>query len=96
MSLTRIGLFGIGLDTYWPQFPGLKERLEGYLATVHSKLAREGVEIVNLIEDSRADTSILAFSAAGAKTVPAAAAPSEPIAAAVPTARVAKAKVPKV
>jgi len=45
---TRIGLFGIGLDTYWPQFPGLKERLEGYLATVDSKLAREGVEIVNL------------------------------------------------
>jgi L-arabinose isomerase len=25
-----IGMFGIGLDTYWPQFPGLKERLEGY------------------------------------------------------------------
>ncbi len=59
-------------------------------------LERAGVEIVNLIEDSRADTSILTFSAAGAKTVPAAAAPSEPIAAAVPAARVAKAKVPKV
>jgi hypothetical protein len=25
-----VGLFGIGLDTYWPQFEGLKERLEGY------------------------------------------------------------------
>jgi L-arabinose isomerase len=48
MSHTRIGLFGIGLDTYWPQFDGLKERLEGYLSTVHSKLARDGVEIVNL------------------------------------------------
>ena len=24
----RIGLFGIGLDVYWPQFDGLKERLE--------------------------------------------------------------------
>ncbi len=48
MSPTRIGLFGIGLDTYWPQFPGLKERLEGYLATVHSKLARKGIEIVDL------------------------------------------------
>lgn len=45
---TRIGLFGIGLDTYWPQFPGLKDRLEDYLKTVHSKLARSGVEIVNL------------------------------------------------
>ena len=44
----RIGLFGIGLDTYWPQFAGLKERLEGYLREVASKLARPGVEIVDL------------------------------------------------
>ena len=44
----RIGLFGIGLDTYWPQFEGLKERLEGYLGTVAGKLARPGVEIVNV------------------------------------------------
>lgn len=44
----RIGLFGIGLDTYWPQFEGLKERLEGYLARVGEKLDRPGVEIVNV------------------------------------------------
>jgi L-arabinose isomerase len=44
----RIGLFGIGLDTYWPQFSGLKERLEGYLREVGAKLARPGVEIVDL------------------------------------------------
>jgi L-arabinose isomerase len=44
----RIGLFGIGLDTYWPQFPGLKERLEGYLREVAAKLARPGVEIIDL------------------------------------------------
>lgn len=44
----RIGLFGIGLDTYWPQFEGLKERLEGYLQEVSGKLARPDVEIVNL------------------------------------------------
>lgn len=44
----RIGLFGIGLDTYWPQFPGLKEQLEGYLHTVDTKLQRPGVEVVNL------------------------------------------------
>ena len=47
-SPVRLGLFGIGLDTYWPQFPGLKERLEGYVARVAGKLARPGVEIVNL------------------------------------------------
>ena len=44
----RIGLFGIGLDAYWPQFAGLKERLEGYVAHVATKLKRPGVEIVNL------------------------------------------------
>jgi L-arabinose isomerase len=44
----RIGLFGIGLEAYWPQFAGLKERLEGYVARVAEKLARPGVEIVNL------------------------------------------------
>lgn len=47
-SHLRIGLFGIGLDAYWPQFNGLKERLEGYIGRVAEKLARPGVEIVNL------------------------------------------------
>ncbi|HSY18525.1 MAG TPA: hypothetical protein VK815_09340 [Candidatus Acidoferrales bacterium] len=44
----RVGLFGIGLDTYWAQFKGLKPRLEGYVRTVEKKLARPGVEVVNL------------------------------------------------
>ena len=44
----RVGLFGIGLDTYWPQFKGLKQRLEGYVGVVEKKLARPGVEVVNL------------------------------------------------
>lgn len=47
-SPLRIGLFGVGLDTYWPQFGGLKERLEGYVARVAQKLARPGVQVVNL------------------------------------------------
>jgi L-arabinose isomerase len=44
----RIGLFGIGLDAYWPQFAGLKERLEYGIGCVAQKLARPGVEVVNL------------------------------------------------
>lgn len=44
----RAGLFGIGLDAYWPQFAGLQSHLEGYLGRVAAKLARPGVEIVNL------------------------------------------------
>jgi L-arabinose isomerase len=34
----KIGLFGIGLDAYWPQFKGLKERLEGYIEKTAQKL----------------------------------------------------------
>jgi L-arabinose isomerase len=44
----RIGLFGIGLDTYWPQFAGLHDRLTGYVQRVAERLARPDVEIVNL------------------------------------------------
>ncbi len=44
----KVGLFGIGLDTYWPQFPGLEERLKGYVAQVAARLERPGVEVVNL------------------------------------------------
>jgi L-arabinose isomerase len=44
----RVGLFGIGLEAYWPQFEGLKERLEGYVQQVADCLERPGVEIVNL------------------------------------------------
>jgi L-arabinose isomerase len=56
----RLGLFGIGLDTYWPQFKGLKLRLEGYLAEVHRQLGRPGVEVVNL---GLVDTPAKAFEA---------------------------------
>lgn len=44
----RIGLFGIGLDTYWPQFAGLKERLDGYLQRVATTLESYGSAVVNL------------------------------------------------
>src|SRR5215471_3067110 len=44
----KVGLFGIGLDAYWPQFPGLQERLQGYTARVAARLAGFGAEVVNL------------------------------------------------
>lgn len=46
-SNLKIGLFGIGLDTYWQQFTGLKERLEGYLDAVEKKLSAIHSAIVN-------------------------------------------------
>ncbi len=47
-SKVRIGLFSIGLDAYWPQFPELKEKLLGYNRQIARRLRRDGVEVVNL------------------------------------------------
>ncbi len=44
----KIGLFGIGLDAYWPQFAGLKSRLEGYIDIVAKKLQYPGAAIINI------------------------------------------------
>ncbi|WP_461451547.1 arabinose isomerase [Mucilaginibacter sp.] len=44
----KIGLFGIGLEAYWQQFEGLKERLEGYLSVVSNKLSAIHPNIINL------------------------------------------------
>lgn len=35
----RVGLIGLGLETYWSQFDGLKERLEGYIRDVAAMAA---------------------------------------------------------
>ncbi len=44
----KVGLFGIGLATYWAQFAGLRERLSGFVEQAARQIARPGVEIVNL------------------------------------------------
>lgn len=43
----KVGLYGIGLDTYWPQFDGLYERLVGYQGQVAQKLEKLGADVVN-------------------------------------------------
>lgn len=42
-----VGLFGIGLDTYWPQFEGLLPRLEGYQQVVYDKLRSQNIHVLN-------------------------------------------------
>jgi len=44
----NVGLFGIGLDAYWPQFEGLQPRLLGYLQQVKSRIKRPGVRVTDL------------------------------------------------
>ncbi len=47
-NFVKVGLFGVGLDTYWGQFDGLLERLIGYQDLISSKMTALGnVEVVN-------------------------------------------------
>jgi L-arabinose isomerase len=43
----RVGVMGIGLEAYWPQFAGLKERIEGYQRRVEQRVAELGAEVVS-------------------------------------------------
>ncbi|MDR2774207.1 MAG: L-fucose/L-arabinose isomerase family protein [Tannerella sp.] len=43
----KAGLFGIGLDTYWPQFDGLLSRLEGYRRQIRERMERMNVTVVD-------------------------------------------------
>lgn len=42
----RIGLFAIGLEAYWAQFPGLRQRLEAYLRGIEQRLSATGNVII--------------------------------------------------
>jgi L-arabinose isomerase len=43
----RIGVFAIGLAAYWPQFEGLRERLEGYQRRLEERLTELGATVVS-------------------------------------------------
>jgi L-arabinose isomerase len=44
----RVGLVGLGLEAYWSQFEGLKERLEGYVSEVAAMIAAPDRVTINL------------------------------------------------
>jgi len=43
----KVGLFGVGLNTYWPQFEGLHERLTGFQNEIAARMQTLGAEVVN-------------------------------------------------
>ena len=45
--MTKVGLFGIGLDTYWAQFDGLLDNLKTYQEQIKNRIAGFGVEVVD-------------------------------------------------
>lgn len=46
--MTKVGLFGIGLDTYWAQFDGLFDNLKKYQEEIRTKIAGFGVEVADV------------------------------------------------
>jgi L-arabinose isomerase len=54
----RVGVFGIGLAAYWPQFEGLRERLEGYQRGIEARLEQMGAQVVSagLVDSPQAAT----------------------------------------
>ena len=45
--MTKVGLFGIGLDTYWAQFDGLLDNLKAYQEQIKNKIDGFGVEVAD-------------------------------------------------
>ncbi|MEO0452503.1 MAG: L-fucose/L-arabinose isomerase family protein [Verrucomicrobiota bacterium] len=45
--LLKAGLFSIGLDTYWDQFPGLKENLLGHHNQIAERIGAMSVDVVD-------------------------------------------------
>ena len=43
----KAGIFSIGLDTYWSQFDGLLDNLNGYHAEIRDRIAGMGIELVD-------------------------------------------------
>jgi L-arabinose isomerase len=43
----RVGILGIGLEAYWAQFAGLRERIEGYQGRVEARVRELGAEVVS-------------------------------------------------
>lgn len=46
MNTVNIGLLSVGLNTYWSQFDGLKERLLQYQNVISERMASNGVEVI--------------------------------------------------
>ncbi|WP_282035753.1 L-fucose/L-arabinose isomerase family protein [Saccharicrinis aurantiacus] len=45
--MTKVGLFGIGLDTYWDQFDGLLDRLIAYQKEIADKMQGFGAKVID-------------------------------------------------
>ncbi len=71
-SKVRVGLFGIGLNTYWGQFEGLLPRLEGYQKKIRDRLTAFGADVVDagMVDDTdKARQAAVLFRESGVRLV---------------------------
>jgi L-arabinose isomerase len=45
--MKKVGLFGVGLETYWGQFEGLLDNLKAYQEQIKNNIASYGVEVID-------------------------------------------------
>lgn len=57
----NVGIFGVGLDTYWGQFPGLLDALLGYMDVFEQQVRANGVTTVNfgMVDNAHAAYALL-------------------------------------
>ena len=59
LTKPRIGLFAIGLEAYWGQFPGLREELLSYYDVIAQQLSDRGAEVIGagMVDTAQAATA---------------------------------------
>ena len=59
LTKPRIGLFAIGLEAYWGQFPGLREELLSYYEIIAQQLSDRGAEVIGagMVDTAQAATA---------------------------------------
>jgi len=43
----KVGLFGVGLNTYWAQFEGLLDNLKAYQSEIKGKIEQFEIEVID-------------------------------------------------
>ncbi len=62
MTRVRVGLFGVGLETYWPQFPSLRDRLLAHQVGIADRLRGMDADVVDAGLVDREETAQAAAS----------------------------------
>ncbi len=65
----KVGLFGIGLETYWDQFDGLQQRLLAYHQIIRRNIEKHGAEVVDAGLVDRPEKAAAASNLLGAPDV---------------------------